>query len=126
MLNVAGDGNYNLKLLNDAFEGKTQENEEVDIINNNGQIEIKTRMKRPPVPVKKPEAKPVPSAAFAEPTVVNNKPQEEEKKKRGASKKKKRDPRVDSIVEEVMRRSAAGFGKGIDADLAIEAESESQ
>lgn len=35
-MNVAGDGNYNLKLLNDAFEGKTHENEEIDIINVNG------------------------------------------------------------------------------------------
>lgn len=74
-------------------------------------------MKRPPVQpvtIKKPEAKTAPSAAFAAPV------KEEVKKKRSASKKKKRDPRVASIVDDVMRRSAAGFGKGIDADAACE------
>ena len=119
-MNVAGDGDYNLKLLNDAFEGKTHENEEIDIINVNGEIEIKTRTKRPPVAAAalKPPKTTAPSAAFAEP--VNKQLEETKNKKRGASKKKKRDPRVDSIVDDVMRRSAAGFGKGIDADEAYE------
>lgn len=32
MMNVATDGNYNLKILNDAFEGKAHENEELELI----------------------------------------------------------------------------------------------
>ena len=70
-MNVAGDGDYNLKLLNDAFEGKMHENEEIDIINVNGEIEIKTRTKRPPVvaTAPKPPKTTAPSAAFAEPVM---------------------------------------------------------
>lgn len=37
-MNVAGDGNYNLKILNDAFEGRAHENEEIDLINVNGEM----------------------------------------------------------------------------------------
>ena len=68
-MNVAGDGNYNLKILNDAFEGRGHENEEIDLINVDGEMKIKTRTKRPPAPIQRPEAKTAPSAAFAEPTV---------------------------------------------------------
>ena len=49
-MNVATDGNYNLKLLNDAFEGKAAENEEIELVNEMGEMKIKTRTKRPPKP----------------------------------------------------------------------------
>ena len=67
-MNVAGDGNYNLKILNDAFEGRAHENEEIDLINVDGEMQIKTRTKRPPADfqkteVKKTEVKKAPSAA---------------------------------------------------------------
>lgn len=109
-LHVAGDGDYNLKLLNDAFEGKAHENEEIDLINIDGEMKIKKRTKRPVAPVQRPEAKTAPSAAFAAPI------KEEVKKKAALAAERKRDPRVDSIVEDVMRRSAAGFGKGLNYD----------
>ena len=38
LMNVAGDGNYNLKILNDAFEGRAHENEEIDLINVDGEM----------------------------------------------------------------------------------------
>ncbi len=31
---AATDGNFNLKVLNDAFEGRAHENEEIDLIEN--------------------------------------------------------------------------------------------
>jgi len=31
-MNVATDGNYNLKILNDAFAGRAFENEEFDLV----------------------------------------------------------------------------------------------
>ena len=37
-MHVAGDGNYNLKILNDAFEGRAYENEEIDLINVDGEM----------------------------------------------------------------------------------------
>ena len=49
-MNVATDGNYNLKILNDAFEGKAAENEEIELVNEMGEMKIKTRTKRPPKP----------------------------------------------------------------------------
>lgn len=62
------------------------------------------------MPLLRPEAKTAPSAAFAEPTI-----KEKVKKKAKEAAQRKRDPRVDSIVEDVMRRSAAGFGKGLNS-----------
>jgi len=31
-MHVANDGNFNLKVLNDAFEGNGAENEEIDLV----------------------------------------------------------------------------------------------
>lgn len=106
-MNVAGDGNYNLKILNDAFEGRADENEEIDLINVDGEMKIKKRTKRPVAVIQRPEAKTAPSAAFAAPI------KEEIKKATKAKNDFMRDPRVDSIVEDVMRRSSAGFGKSV-------------
>ena len=53
MMNVATDGNYNLKIMNDAFAGKAHENEEIDLINVEGEMKVKKRTKRPPKPEKK-------------------------------------------------------------------------
>ena len=50
MMNVATDGKYNLKILNDAFEGKAHENEEIELIRVAGEMKIKKRTKRPPRP----------------------------------------------------------------------------
>ena len=46
-MNVATDGNYNLKLLNDAFEGN--QNEEIKVIKNDktGGLRVKKSTKRP-------------------------------------------------------------------------------
>ena len=123
-MNVAGDGNYNLKILNDAFEGNAHENEEIDLINIDGEMKVKKRTKRPPITApKKPDLE-VPSAAFAAPI------KEDLQKKAAASKARaqvKRDPRVDNVIEEVMRMSAAGFGKGLNpADTTDDQETESQ
>ena len=50
MMNVAKDGQYNLKILNDAFEGRAHENEELELIKVAGEMKIKKRTKRPPRP----------------------------------------------------------------------------
>ena len=42
-MHVATDGNFNLKVLNDAFEGRAHENEEIDLINDGGEMKIKKR-----------------------------------------------------------------------------------
>ena len=92
-MHVATDGNFNLKILNDAFEGRAHENEEIDLVTGeDGEFKIKKRQKRPPAKSKKPvEETKVPVAP--KPTASG------------------RDPRLDAIVEEVMRRSAADFSK---------------
>lgn len=46
---VAHDGDYNLKILNDAFEGNARNNEEIDLVNIGGEMQLKKRTKRPPV-----------------------------------------------------------------------------
>lgn len=97
-MHVATDGNYNLKILNDAFEGRAQENEEIDLINIDGEFKIKKKTKRPPV-IQKPEVKT--SAATEE----------------------KKDARLAAIMEEVMRKSAADF-KLIDEQFEKEAAEE--
>jgi len=52
MMNVAADnGNYNLKILNDAFEGRAHENEEIELVKVGNEMKIKKRTKRPPRPV---------------------------------------------------------------------------
>ena len=77
-MNVATDGNYNLKILNDAFEGKAHENEEFDLIEDDlGNKKIKKRTKRPPKPEKKEPERHIDNA----------------------------DPRTLAVVDEVMRRS---------------------
>ena len=94
-MNVAADGNYNLKILNDAFAGKAHENEEVDLVYEGDEVKLKKKTKRPP----KPETKTKPDKKI-----------------------EKRDPRLDAIVEEVMRQSASDFKK-IDFDAyAVEQE----
>ena len=104
-MNVAGDGNYNLKILNDAFEGKAHENEEIDLINIDGEMRIKKRTKRPVAIVQRPEAKTA-SAAFAAPIKEDMKKATKAKKEYKERMEAKRDPRVANIVEDVMRRSA--------------------
>ena len=49
-MHVATDGKYNLKILNDAFEGRAHENEEFDLVDDEvtGEKKIKKRTKRPP------------------------------------------------------------------------------
>ena len=43
-MNVAADGNFNLKVMNDAFEGRAHENEEIDLVElANGEKQIKKR-----------------------------------------------------------------------------------
>ena len=37
-MNVATDGNYNLKIMNDAFAGKAHENEEIELFHVNGEV----------------------------------------------------------------------------------------
>lgn len=91
-MNVATDGNYNLKLLNDAFEGKAADNEDIELVNENGEMKIKARTKRPP--------KPEPPVSKAK-KILETVPEERKVKPKATG--AKRDPRVDSIVEEVMR-----------------------
>ena len=55
-MHVATDGNYNLKILNDAFEGRGHENEEIDLVTEGGEVKVKKRTKRPPI-VQRPQAK---------------------------------------------------------------------
>ena len=45
---VAADKKYNLKILNDAFEGRAHENEDIELKAVGGELKIKKRMKRPP------------------------------------------------------------------------------
>lgn len=49
-MHVATDGAYNIKQLNDAFEGKAHENEEIEIIKEGDEFQVKKRTKRPPKP----------------------------------------------------------------------------
>jgi len=43
-MHVATDGNFNLKILNDAFEGRAHENEEIDLVTGeDGEFKIKKR-----------------------------------------------------------------------------------
>ena len=96
-MHVATDGNYNLKILNDAFEGRGHENEEIDLVTEGGEVKVKKRTKRPPI-VQRPQAKTA-SAAFGSSAGVNS-------KKKLQENKQPQDPRVKSLVEDVMRRSA--------------------
>lgn len=75
-MNVATDGAYNLKLLNDAFEGRGHENEEIELIKVGEEMKIKKKTKRPPK------------------QQVKKRPSELD-----------RDERVNAIMEEVMRKS---------------------
>ena len=76
-MHAATDGNFNLKVLNDAFEGRAHENEEIDLIDlGDGERKIKKRQKRPPRP-----------DATTKPTKTYD------------------DPRVAAVMEDVMRRS---------------------
>lgn len=85
-MHVAADGNYNLKVLNDAFAGRGHENEEFDLIKDDrGNTQVKKRTKRPPKAEKK---------------------EEPEKHIDNA------DSRMLAVVDEVMRRSAKDFNFG--------------
>ena len=94
-MHVATDGKYNLKILNDAFEGKAHENEEFDLVDDEvtGEKKIKKRTKRPP---KDPNAgvPPKPSKPSLE----------------------ARDPRMEAIVADVMRQSAQDWKKNLDTE----------
>lgn len=119
LMNVAGDGDYNLKILNDAFEGRGADNEEIDLINIDGELKIKKRTKRPPIAApKKPDIE-TPSAAFAAPIKEDLQKKaalgQEKAKAKAKAAAPSRDPRVASVVEEVMRMSAAGFGKNLNS-----------
>ena len=46
---VASDNRYNLKILNDAFEGRAHENEDIEVKDVGGELKIKKRTKRPPL-----------------------------------------------------------------------------
>ena len=107
-MNVATDGNYNLKILNDAFEGRAAENEDIELVNEMGEMKIKTRQKRPP----KPEQPASKAKKLVEERKVKPKP------KAGPAV----DPRVSSIVDEVMRQSQADFKNMNYKDQAIEEE----
>ena len=50
LLNVAKDGDYNIKLLNDAFAGKAHMNEKVEYLEDEetGELRKRTVTKRPP------------------------------------------------------------------------------
>jgi len=97
-MHVATDGSYNLKILNDAFEGKGHENEDIDLVNIDGEYKIKKKIKRPPI-VQKPQVK------------------------TSAGPEEKKDTRLAAIMEEVMRKSAADF-KLIDEQFEKEAAEE--
>ena len=49
-MNVAKDGDYNIKLLNDAFAGKAYMNEQVEYLEDEdtGEVRKRTVTKRPP------------------------------------------------------------------------------
>lgn len=83
-MNVAEDGKYNLKVLNDAFEGRAHENEEIQLVKVGDEMKIKKRTKRPPRPFtgKLPNKTKAESAYFGF--------------------EEKRDPRLEAIMEEVM------------------------
>ena len=101
MMNVATDGKYNLKILNDAFEGKAHENEELELIKVGGEMKIKKRTKRPPRPesgknITWHKEKNNAASAFCGFDGTAN----------GSE---SRDPRLEAIMEEVMQRTAAEF-----------------
>lgn len=100
MMNVATDGNYNLKILNDAFEGKAHENEELELIKVGGEMKIKKRTKRPPRPdtYSKTGTGKQHNAASAFCGLDGM-----------ANGSEQRDPRLEAIMEEVMQRTAAEF-----------------
>ena len=88
-MHVATDGKYNLKILNDAFEGRAHENEEYDFVEDDqGEKKLKKRTKRPP---KDPNAAIPPKPRV--PPLEN------------------RDPRMEAVVADVMRRSARDWTK---------------
>ena len=105
MMNVAADGNYNLKILNDAFEGRAHENEDIELVRVGGEMKIKKRTKRPPRP--------------ATANVASKKPTHTstniycgfDNATNGAEK----DARLEAIMEEVMQRTNAEF-TAIDAE----------
>ena len=99
MMNVATDGDYNLKILNDAFEGRGHENEELELVRVGEEMKIKKRTKRPPRP-------------------ENSKKQQHHSQQSNtaaaycgmaATNGGERDPRLEAIMEEVMQRTADDF-----------------
>lgn len=95
-MNVATDGAYNLKILNDAFEGRAHENEEIELIKVGEEMKIKKKTKRPPKP--------------------------EPKKKTSDM---DREERLNAIMDEVMRKSHQDF-KAIDEEFDRKAKEEEE
>ena len=95
MMNVATDGDYNLKILNDAFEGRAHENEELELVRVGEEMKIKKRTKRPPRPenTKKNQSNNT-AASYCGMAATNG---------------GERDPRLEAIMEEVMQRTADDF-----------------
>lgn len=52
-MHVATDGAYNLKILNDAFEGRAHENEDIELVKVGDEMKLKKKTKRPPKPESK-------------------------------------------------------------------------
>ena len=80
---VATDKKYNLKVLNDAFEGRAHENEDIDMKVVGGELKIKKRMKRPPSGLNKKNTGSEPSSYFGGLDSSDN-------------------PRLNAIMEEAM------------------------
>ena len=103
MMNVAADGNYNLKILNDAFEGRAHENEDIELVRVGGELKIKKRTKRPPRPETARVGGKNAASIFCGFDSTTS----------GIDKK---DPRLQAIMEEVMQRTAADFS-AIDSEV---------
>ena len=117
MMNVAADGNYNLKILNDAFEGRAHENEDIELVRVGGELKIKKRTKRPP----RPETAKVASKKQPSYQTTNIFCGFDNSTSAGTEK----DPRLAAIMEEVMQRTNAEFS-AIDAEYdVVEDDSES-
>lgn len=98
MMHVAmDDGNYNLKILNDAFEGRAHENEEIELVKVGDEMKIKKRTKRPPRPV------------TGKVGGKNNASEYFGFDANGRLSAERRDSRLEAIMEEVRQRTAGEF-----------------
>ena len=110
MMNVAADGNYNLKILNDAFEGRAHENEDIELVRVGGEMKIKKRTKRPPRPV---------TAKVGGSTNIYCGFDSAASGAAADKRSSAADPRLEAIMEEVMQRTAAEF-TAIDAEYEVD------